>query len=51
MNKLNLELTEEELGILLRSLVMYSDMDYNHFLTDEAYEVAQSVIGKIEDAV
>lgn len=51
MNELNLELTEEELGVLLRSLVMYSDMDYNHFLTDETYEAAQSVIGKIEEAV
>lgn len=51
MNELRINLTEEELGVLLRSLVMYSDMDYNQFLTDETYEVAQSVIGKIEEAM
>lgn len=51
MSELKLNLTEEELGVLLRSLVMYSDMNYNHFLTNEAYEAAQSVIGKIEEAI
>ena len=51
MNELRINLTEKELGVLLRSLVMYSDMNYNHFLTDEAYEAAQSVIGKIEEAM
>ena len=50
-NNPEINLTEEELGVLLRSLVMYSDMNYNHFLTNEAYEAAQSVIGKIEEAI
>ena len=48
---LRLELTDEELGAIMRGLQMFSDMDYNPHLTDEQYDIAQSALGKIEEAM
>ena len=48
---LRLELTDEELGAIMRGLQMFSDVEYNPYLTDEQYDIAQSALGKIEEAM
>lgn len=48
---LRLELTDEELGAIMRGLQMFSDVEYNSYLTDEQYDIAQSALGKIEEAM
>ena len=48
---LRLELTDEELGAIMRGLQMFSDIEYNPHLTNEQYEIAQTTLGKIEEAM
>lgn len=49
--KIILDLTDEELGAMMRGLMMFSDIDINPYLTDEQYEIAQSALGKLEEAM
>ena len=46
-----IKFTEEEMAVVMVALSRYSDMDYNPNLTDEQYEIAQSALGKCEDAL
>lgn len=48
---LKLELTDKELGAIMRGLQMLSDFDQNPYLDDEVYETAQSTLSKIEEAM
>lgn len=51
MYNLRLELTDKELGAVMRGLQMLSDFDQNPYLDDEVYETAQSALSKIEGAM
>ena len=48
---LRLELTDAELGAMMRGLQMLSDFDQNPYLDDEVYETAQSALAKLEEAM
>jgi hypothetical protein len=48
---LKLELTDAELGAMMRGLQMLSDFDQNPYLDDEVYETAQSALAKLEEAM
>jgi hypothetical protein len=49
--KVILDLTDEEIGVMMRGLMMFSDIDTNPHVTDEQYEIAQSALGKLEEAM
>lgn len=45
---LRLELTDEELGVMIRALTIYAD-DWR--ISEERYDIIQKVLGKIEEAM
>ena len=45
---LKLELTDEELGIIMRALAIYAD-DWR--ISEETYDIIQKVLNKIEEAM